>query len=169
MKKLLVRWVCCFALAIFLWGRVLPGVSDRPSGTHAEIAYVFDGDTVEVNLADGRALRVRLLGINAPEVAHKQDGSAAEPYGDAARAALRKLLPVGKEVLLEYDADRTDKYGRELCYIWLDGLSVNLYLIEQGCARSLFFRENTRRKAEFERAEAAARAAQVGLWATPGG
>lgn len=49
--------------------------------TSAVVTYVLDGDTVQVTTRDGRELRVRFLGINAPEIRHpgKQGSATARP------------------------------------------------------------------------------------------
>lgn len=128
------------------------------------VRYVYDGDTIEVE-KDGQTQRIRLLGINAPEVAHAQDGSVAEFYGDEAKAQLCKLLPVGTAVRLEYEGRDHDKYGRTLAYIWKDDQLINLRLVELGCAKTLFYRDAENRKAAFARAESDATRQRLGLWA----
>lgn len=47
--------------------------------TPGVVAYVLDGDTVKVTTPNGRDVRVRLLGISAPEIPHP--GKPGECYG----------------------------------------------------------------------------------------
>jgi hypothetical protein len=65
------------------------GTAVRPvndgSETGIEVLRVVDGDTLRVRL-NGKSERVRLLGIDAPEVSH--NGRAAECFGDAATQEL---------------------------------------------------------------------------------
>lgn len=75
---------------------------------------VLDGDTVQVGSCGGES--IRLLGINAPEIAH--EGNAAECWGPEAGAWLADLL-LGQEITLRFDEVCLDKYGRTLAYIYL--------------------------------------------------
>ncbi|MEQ1735622.1 MAG: thermonuclease family protein [Rhodoglobus sp.] len=129
-----------------------------PSGaTEATIGYVHDGDTVFL----GDRTKVRLLGINTPEI-----GDNAECYGDEATAALRALLPVGSHVWVLADVEPLDQYGRSLLFIYTDdGTNVNLELIAIGAAEVEQYRPNLLFSDELHSAEVAARAADLGLWA----
>jgi micrococcal nuclease len=120
---------------------------------------VVDGDTVMV---DG--VRVRLIGIDAPESV-KPD-SPVECYGPEASAELKRVLPRGTPVLLEYDVERTDQYGRTLAYVWLtDPLRlVNLDLVRDGFATVYTFPPSVGHLAELEAAEADAGRDGLGLW-----
>ncbi|WP_372679308.1 thermonuclease family protein [Desulfosarcina sp.] len=94
--------------------------------------WVADGDTII--LRDGR--HVRYIGIDAPEIAHKN--RRAEPMGDEARALNRRLVD-GWKLRLDYDREKKDRYGRTLAYVYRsDGLLVNADMIEQGYAHVLY-------------------------------
>jgi len=129
----------------------------------AAVGYVFDGDTVA--LAD--RTRVRLIGVNTPEIAH--DGHRAEPYGQAAEKALRRLLKQhGNRVGLRYDAEPRDRYGRRLAHLYLDdGTSVETWLLKQGLATTLTIPPNVWNIDCYRQAEEAARSARRGIWALP--
>ena len=95
---------------LFLVAVLSPALVHARSGTEvASVAYVVDGDTVD--LASGA--RVRLLQIDTPEV------GTGECYSRAAARELRRLLPMGARVGLEADErlDRVDRYGRLLRYV----------------------------------------------------
>jgi micrococcal nuclease len=129
--------------------------------TDATVEYVHDGDTMF--LTDGR--KVRLLGVDTPEI-----GEGDECYGDEATALLRSMLPEGTAVRVLADAQPLDQYDRALLLIWLpdadqdDATFVNLELIEQGAAEAVVLEPNLLYAAEFEAAEDAAQAADLGLW-----
>ncbi len=75
------------------------------------VGRVVDGDTL--HLADGR--RVRLIGLNAPELAH--DGRRAEPFARAAKDRLQALVDRnGGRVGLRPGAQARDHYGRLLAH-----------------------------------------------------
>lgn len=119
------------------------------------VASVTDGDTLR--LSDGR--RVRLVQVDAPE--------ADECYANDARAALRRLTPVGTVVTLDRDPrlDGRDEYGRLLRYVVSRGVEVNVALVRQGAAVPYFFRgERGEHAARLLAAARAARRAGIGMW-----
>lgn len=95
----------------------LEGAEQGADANSATVDYVLDGDTINVTTSDGQSQRVRLLGINTPEVAH--EGQSAQCGGEEAAAQLEKLLPEGAKVKLVHDsrADDEDRYGRLLRYV----------------------------------------------------
>ena len=127
-----------------------------PSGM-VTVSEVIDGDTLRLASGD----KVRLLGIDTPE--SKSTAKDLEFYGKEASAFCRDLL-TGKPVRLEFEEERTDKYGRLVAYVFLDdGTLVNALLIKEGYARCLgAFRFS--RKPEFKSLHQEAKAAERGLW-----
>ncbi|HEU5039571.1 MAG TPA: thermonuclease family protein [Gemmatimonadales bacterium] len=121
------------------------------------MARVTDGDTFYCR--DGR--KVRLIGIDAPELGQ---GAA----GTAAREALRRLLPLGAAVRLEQDAAPRDRYGRILAYVWHGGRLVNEAMVRAGWAMLYTVPPNVRYVRRLERAQHEARAHRAGLWARGG-
>jgi micrococcal nuclease len=105
-------------------------------GTHAgsptgTVTRVLDGDTIV--LSDGR--HVRLVQLDAPET------DEHECYAQAAKRALRRLLPLGTEVRIEADPvlDKIDRYGRTLAYVEKDGANINFELVKEGAAAPWFY------------------------------
>lgn len=128
-----------------------PAAAQRP----CVIARVADGDSIECE--DG--LRVRLLGIDAPEL--------AQPYGFEAKRMLAVLLPPESTVWLEVDREARDRHGRTLAYLWLDdGSFVNVAMVSLGYAVPLNYPPNDRYARELRSAADASRQAGRGLWAT---
>lgn len=130
----------------------------------ARVVQVVDGDTFVAAFAGTTSARVRLVGVDAPESRHPTRGE--EPYGVAAAAFLKELLPPGTTVYLEFDVDVADSNGRLLAYAYLaDGRMVNEVLLEEGYAQLYTFPPNVRYVERFRRAQRAGREAQRGLWA----
>jgi len=129
----------------------------------ARVDHVYDGDTVK--LSDGR--RVRLIGINTPEVGH--DGEVSQPHAQQARAFLKDLLDKHNRVLqLQYGRETRDHYGRLLAHVFLeDGSNVATRLLEKGLATALVVPPNTWAQDCYQAFENAARTAGRGLWALP--
>jgi len=122
----------------------------------AVIASVGDGDSLRTT--SGR--RVRLLQIDAPEL-------HGDCFGKAALSALRQLTPTGTRVTLvrDPDLDQTDRYGRLLRYVIVNGTNVNVALVRGGTASPYFFRNERGRYAdELLEAVEKARAEKLGYW-----
>jgi len=135
---------------------VAPGLSERPTGT---VVSITDGDTLRLDL-EGSELRVRLTGIDTPEVYPD-----IECYGPEAEQLLADLAPVGSTLSVEYDREARDPFDRELLYLYTaDGTFVNLELVARGAAEAVLFEPNDRYWNELREAEAAAQDARLGLW-----
>ena len=116
---------------------------------------MIDGDTITIE----GGYRVRYIGIDTPEVY-----PAVEAFGIEAWQANRRLVE-GKEVRLERDVSETDKYGRLLRYVYVDGVFVNAELVKQGLARVRAYPPDTKYQAHLDKMEAEAREAGRGMWA----
>lgn len=133
--------------------------SGLPEGGAGTVVSITDGDTLRLDV-DGEELRVRLIGVDTPEVR-----DPVECYGEEATAALAALAPVGSTVAYAYDRDPQDQYGRELMYLrTADGQVINLALVEQGAGRAVLFEPNDQIWPALQQAEADARAEGLGLW-----
>lgn len=98
-----------------------------------EVGKVADGDTFHVRL-DGKEFKIRLLLIDTPETA--KEGKAAQPFADQAKQRTEELLKKAKKVECKFDVgDYTDKYGRALMYVYLDGKLLQQTLVEESLAR----------------------------------
>ncbi len=135
-----------------------------PAGdpVRARVERVVDGDTIDVN-AGGRQVRVRLVGIDTPEVY-----GGVECGGREASASLKTLAPAGRRVTLRTDPTqaRTDRYGRLLAYADLGGgRSLQSEQLRRGWASVYIFAGTPfARTTAFRRIERAARRASRGMW-----
>ena len=115
----IVLIVCCILLCLL--NSVQGAALQTIVGT---INRVSDGDSVTALSNNNAKLRIRLLGIDAPEVAH--DKKPGQPYGNEARDYRGHLIG-GKPVRV--DAYGRDQYHRVLAIIWDDVVNVNLLMI----------------------------------------
>lgn len=123
------------------------------------VKAVIDGDTIDVATIG----RVRLLGVDAPELGRGYDTPA--PFGREARDRLTQLV-LHRWVRLEQEGVPLDSYSRHLAYVLTeDGLCVNAALVRDGLAR-VSARVPLFRLGELQRAEAEAQAARRGMWGT---
>lgn len=144
--------------------------SVAPSRTELLIVNCHDGDTCTARHREGWTLKLRLIGIDAPEVAGRKTHGKAKPgqvYGNEATRYLNDLV-AGKK--LPIDILGNDIYHRYLAVIWSqDGKSrINEQMVRQGYAyayRGKFAGKESRTWAE--EAEKLAHKEKLGLWALP--
>lgn len=86
-------------------GLILTSNSQPAMPETVRMVRVVDADTYDL-LVSGRVERVRLVGVDAPEL--------SQPYGAQAADSVRRLLPVGQLVQLTRVAGKPDLYGRTL-------------------------------------------------------
>jgi micrococcal nuclease len=123
------------------------------------VRAVFDGDTIDVDSIG----RVRLLGIDAPEIGRGFDTAA--PFGREARDRLTQLV-LHRWVRLEHEGALFDVYNRRLAYVLTeDGQFVNAVLLREGLAR-ISVRLPLTRLPELRRAESDAQSFRRGMWGT---
>lgn len=116
------------------------------SAEEAVVERVIDGDTIDVKI-EGQTERVRLLNIDTPET--KDPNEPVECLGPEATAFTGSLLQPGQTVELEYDEDRTDKYGRTLAHVKLgDGRYVSDEIARAGLGDAIVVGVNDKRFAD---------------------
>ena len=121
------------------------------------VRSVIDGDTIDVAMFG----RVRLLGIDAPEVGRGFDTAA--PFAREARDRLIALI-MRRWVRLEQEGPALDAYSRHLAYVMReDGVFVNAVLVREGLAR-VTARIPLARLDELKRAEVEAQTFRRGMW-----
>jgi micrococcal nuclease len=145
-------------------GPVLDRIAADPQDGSGTVLEVFDGDTLLVRV-DGKEEKVRLLGIDTPELA--RDDRPVQPLAGEATTFTDRLAR-GRTVRLEPDpaSDDRDRYGRLLRYVRLpDGADLSAELIRKGLGIA-FTSFPFSRADQYVELEAAARKAGTGLWAS---
>ena len=125
--------------------------------THATIRYgtverVVDGDTIVFKAGDAKTQRVRLADIDTPEL--------DQPWGGEAKAALKGWAENRRAQIRIVD---TDRYGRLVATLWIDGQNINRRLVAKGHA--WVYRRYLRDRALL-RLEENAKANGLGLWSS---
>lgn len=123
----------------------------------AKVVKVTDGDTVQ--LSDGRKLRY--IGVDTPETVDPRRGIGC--YGKQASEKNRELV-LGKEIIIEKDISDTDKFGRLLRYVYVDGIMINQLLISEGFGKAKSYPPDIKYQEQFREAEKLAREQRRGLW-----
>jgi len=110
-----MRWPLAFLLASSqaAWADTLIG----------KVIKIADGDTLTILTADKQQHRIRLAGIDAPE--------KKQPFGNRSKQNLAKLAH-GKQA--EADCPKRDRYGRQVCKVYVNGHDIGLRQIYDGLA-----------------------------------
>ena len=135
----------------------------QQAGEAFYVTKVVDGDTFWGERNDGTRVKVRMIGIDAPET-RRSEFKEIGYYGEEAKAFLTERID-NQEVYLRFDVDSLDQYGRTLAYVYLeDETFVNAEMIENGYAKMVTFPPNVEHVKLFERLQREAREKSVGLW-----
>lgn len=147
--------------------RAEPRAPGARVGEIATVIRVVDGDTIVVQRAGtSDTERVRLIGINTPELAHRT--GADECFAAEATAILQAMLPEATKVELRRDPTQlqSDKYGRLLRHVDAadTGTNIVLALLEAGAGPEYTYDKPYTGQHEYRAAEANAKSHATGYW-----
>lgn len=126
------------------------------------VSRVIDGDTIVVETIG----TVRLIGVDTPETVDPRE--PVQYFGPEASAFTREMA-LGRLVRLDFDVERTDRFGRTLAYVYLpDGRMLNAEIVRLGYGYA-YTAFPFRYLDLFVALEREAREAKRGLWARPEG
>jgi endonuclease YncB( thermonuclease family) len=128
----------------------LPALAQTITG---RVVGVSDGDTLTLLEPGNKQTKVRLAQIDAPE--------KSQDFGQVSKQALSDLV-FGKSVTVEVET--TDRYGRTVGKVLVGEKDANLAQVKAGMA--WVYRQYAKDPSYFA-AEAAAKAAKVGIWSRP--
>ena len=134
----------------------------------------MDGDTIDV-VSDGRRVRVRLIGIDTPEVYDgpklnrdaRRSGRSREAIKALGRlsSAFTRVHLLGERIALELDMETFDRYRRLLAYVWMeDGTLFNMIAVREGYAFVSTYPPNVKYAEVFLACQREAREGERGLW-----
>lgn len=130
-----------------------------------KVVRIVDGDTIEtVNHKE----KIRLIGIDTPEL-HKPK-TPVQCFAQEAADHLSQLIPPGSAILVTYDKNPKDRYGRTLAYVDNPtGVAtptgdVGLNQIENGFAVADYVSPNKGRRTIYAQAMTKAKDAKLGMW-----
>jgi micrococcal nuclease len=147
------------------------------SPREAVVTAVIDGDTIDLEGGE----RVRLLGVDAPEVYYDghDDCSTQDStdccFGLESEDWLTNALPAGTTIRLEFDLDCYGIYDRTLAYMWIvneddpdDEIFINEELLKEGYARvydaDVEQAQDIRYLDSFKESQLLAQSNSAGLW-----
>ena len=147
-----VLTIAVFAIPHWLGERESP-LPARGTSLSCKIINIHDGDTVTARCPNGR-LRIRLYGIDAPELGQK-------PWGEQSCELLRSLLPAA----VRLEVTDIDRYRRVVARLYNGYQDVGLELVRKGGAVVYSQYNNSR---AYEVAQLQAKRDRLGVWSRPG-
>ena len=157
------------ALLIFLFAcqsnntkkkRIQAKHSTESPGT---VTNIVDGDTFDMADINGNIIRIRPIGINTDEM-HDNSHGKKGPFAQQAKDYLTQLI-YNKQVRLEMDIQKKDKWKRILAYVFVDdSLFVNAEMVKQGLAVIETEPPNVKYADYFYQLQQQARGAGLGMW-----
>lgn len=130
----------------------------------AQVTRVVDGDTIDI-LINGKADKVRIIGINTPETVDPRRG--VECFGKEASDFAKQMLN-GKTVYLESDPSQAerDKYARLLRFVFLEnGVDYGKLAIQEGYGYEYTYDLPYKYQSSYKQAQQQAQSNKKGLWA----
>lgn len=130
------------------------------SQTEVTFSKCTDGDTAHF-IMDDEDITVRFLAINAPEYT-----KIKEAYGKEASTYVCDVLTNANTITLEFDdnSELTDKYGRTLAWVFVDGKLLQKELVSQGLAEVKYLYGDYTYTQELQEAEKVAKENQLQMW-----
>ena len=141
-----------YILLITLVTLLFLACQEPSSGT--KVIKVIDGDSIVIE----GGYHVRYIGIDAPE--------KGEPYFLEATQLNRRLVE-GKKIRMEKDISETDRYGRLLCYVYVNDIFVNAEIVKLGYAYAKSYPPDIKHQQYLETLELGAKQLNRGIWKSP--
>jgi micrococcal nuclease len=133
--------------------------AEQPRTVYITVERVVDGDTLIATSANATKLRIRLIGIDAPEIAHHRN--PGQPFGFESRRYLERLI-LNRPVRLEMFS--SDRYRRILAVAWTGDTNVNIQMVRVGFAEVYRGSRCQAYCRELVQAEAEAQRERKGIW-----
>lgn len=136
-----------------------------PKNKKIQVSFAkhIDGDTARFSL-NGHEFKSRFLLIDTPETV--KQGVSPQKFGKEASNRTNELLSNAAVIEVQFDnGDRTDRYQRALCYVYVDGKLIQNILASEGLARVAYvYRSNDSLVAEIKENEQLAKDLEIGIW-----
>lgn len=127
----------------------------------AKFVRAIDGDTAELKVK-GKKYTFRFLAIDTPETVKPNTKVAF--MGKRASNYTKTALKKAKKIQIQYDGSKTDRYGRRLAWIWVDGKLLQKQLVQKGYARVYYIYGNYKYTKTLQATEKVARRKKLGVW-----
>ena len=127
----------------------------------AKFVRGVDGDTAKLSVK-GKTYTFRFLAIDTPETVKPNTPPAF--MGKKASNYTKSALEKAEKIEVQYDGNRTDKYGRKLAWIFVDGQLLQDKLVKKGYARVYYIYGKYKYTNKLRASEKVAKRKKLGIW-----
>lgn len=156
-------WIICGCLLLLVGCKS----ANPPQGLRVKIERVISGQTLEwvdTSKQAGLIERVRLIGIESPDMRQQPWGIDAKKRLEQMIGEMRGQQLIMQPVLLEFDVAPLDSYGRRLAYVWKNRVLLNEQLVKEGYVLAVPRSPNHKYDQRLIRAQEYARLMGKGIW-----
>lgn len=134
----------------------------RAEKIEVKLQKCVDGDTAYF-IKNEQQVKTRFLAIDTPETKHPTKG--LEPYGKEASEFTCNNLKKASKIELEYeDNEKTDKYNRDLVWVFVDNQLLQDLLVQKGYAQVAYLYDDYKYTSLLQNHESIAKNNQLGIW-----
>lgn len=162
------KWIASFVISICLIECFIPNMNSSITAEAAvskkqTVKFVsgVDGDTAKFKVK-GKTYTYRFLAVDTPETV--KPGMKPAYMGKKASDYTKKTLKNAKKIQIQYDGSKTDKYGRKLAWIWVDGKLLQNSLVKKGYARVYYIYGDYKYTDTLRSSEKQAKKKKLGVW-----
>jgi len=163
--KLMKKFIVLLVLSWLSLGAIYRG----------QVIKISDGDTIHAWVESFGRVKIRLIGIDAPELEPSRHAfrqtrrwhksmRQIEYLGWKAKQYLKSLLPRYTRIKVETDVQLYDDYGRLLAYIWKGDILINEVMVREGYASVYTFPPNVKYVERLIKAQKEAQLKRKGIW-----
>lgn len=120
-----------------------------------------DGDTAKFKM-NNKTITARFLAIDTPETKHPKKGE--EPFGKEASNFTCSTLKKAKQIEIEYDGNKLDKYDRHLVWVFTDNQLLQDEIIKKGYAKVAYLYDDYKYTKTLQDHEKIAKKEKLGIW-----
>lgn len=142
------------------------GVVQNQSGSRDAIQFerCVDGDTFVAKTKKFGSVKIRLSGVNTPELAHPEDGIKEEYYGKEAQEYTCKRLKSAQNMTVEWDQTQEASHGRQIAILFIGDTNFNLELFSEGYSSDRYLRNKMPYADQYKKALSQAKQNKKGMW-----
>lgn len=139
-----------------LYPKLFPSLSDRE---RVSFRGCIDGDTARFQIGNS-VEKVRFIAVDTPEL------TSNDFYAKEARDYTCSRLGAAQQIELEYDplADDSDKYGRKIAWVYVDGDLLQKEIVAQGFGKVRYVYDKYKYVDELNALQKEAKKARLGVW-----
>lgn len=160
-----VAIILLIALFVYIFNQTQNNQSTTETREVIQLDRCVDGDTFVAKTKKYGTTKIRLSGVNTPELAHPEDGIQEEYYGKEAQVYTCKRLKAAQNMTIEWDTTQEASHNRQIGILFIDGQNYNLELFKEGYSSDRYLKNKMPYADQYRKALAEAKQNKKGMWA----